>query len=124
MPSTAGAQPGYNVGTGVTSGQSTTGATHARTTHLNTSRSEIRVAQEKLRDDGLYKGQINGRLTSQTRHAIAQFQKQNGLRVTSSFDRETRDSLIGGGSMGQGSTAPPTHRMSPSHAGSSSYQPK
>jgi Putative peptidoglycan binding domain len=77
-------------------------------------RGEITEAQQKLQRDNLYHGKIDGRLGRETKQALRQFQKQNGLRVTASLDRETRDALLGNGSMGQGSTTAPKPTPSPS----------
>ena len=57
------------------------------------SRNEIRWAQRQLRNQGLYKGPINGALNIPTQHALGEFQKQNGLTVTSSLDQPTMRSL-------------------------------
>lgn len=57
------------------------------------SRDEIRWAQRQLRNQGLYKGPINGALNIQTQHALGKFQKENGLTVTSSLDQPTMRSL-------------------------------
>src|SRR5260370_35903301 len=95
-------------------------ATTNRSGNARTSRhEEIVEVQQKLQQDNLYNGKIDGRLNRQTRQALQSFQKQNGLRVTATLDRETRDSLLGTGSMGQGSTTPPRSHA-PSHAGGTS----
>jgi peptidoglycan hydrolase-like protein with peptidoglycan-binding domain len=56
--------------------------------------------------------QIDGELGPQTRRAIAEYQKQNGLRVTASLDRQTRDSLLG--TMGTGTPPASAIGMAPS----------
>jgi peptidoglycan hydrolase-like protein with peptidoglycan-binding domain len=68
-------------------------AMHGRMTHV--SRAEVRDIQQKLKADNLYNGNIDGLMGPGTRHALAQFQKQNGLPVTANLDRQTRDSLLG-----------------------------
>jgi len=74
------------------------------------SRAEITDVQQKLRAEKLYQGKIDGMLGPQTRRALADYQKQNGLRVTANLDRETRNSLLG--NMGTGSPPPSaTHTM-------------
>lgn len=65
--------------------------THA----TQSSRAEIRDVQQKLQADNLYSGKIDGIPGPQTRRAVAEYQKQNGLRVTANLDRQTRDSLAG-----------------------------
>ena len=66
---------------------------HSRMAHA--SRADVRDVQQKLQADNLYQGKIDGMLGAQTRRAIADYQKQNGLRVTANLDRQTRDSLLG-----------------------------
>ena len=111
-PSGAGtSQPGY---TGGATSQSTMPSTSARS-HARMSRhDEIMEVQQKLQQDNLYSGKIDGRLNRETRQALRNFQKQNGLRVTANLDRETRTSLLGAG---HGSSTPPRSHMAPSHSG-------
>jgi peptidoglycan hydrolase-like protein with peptidoglycan-binding domain len=66
---------------------------HSRMTHV--SRADVRDIQQKLQADNLYQGKIDGKLGRQSRRAIAEYQKQNGLRVTANLDRQTKDSLLG-----------------------------
>jgi peptidoglycan hydrolase-like protein with peptidoglycan-binding domain len=77
-------------------------AKHSSATHM--SRAEISDAQQKLQADNLYHGKIDGKLGSETRRALAEYQRQNGLRVTASLDRQTRDSLLGN----TGTATPPS----------------
>jgi peptidoglycan hydrolase-like protein with peptidoglycan-binding domain len=62
-------------------------------------------------------------LGPQTRRAIADYQKQNGLRVTANLDQQTRDSLLG--TMGTGIPPAPTARMTraPSQGGANMAAP-
>lgn len=53
----------------------------------------VRRAQTELRRQGFYTGDITGNLGSLTRQAIADFQRQQGLRVTRRLDRETARAL-------------------------------
>jgi peptidoglycan hydrolase-like protein with peptidoglycan-binding domain len=76
-------------------------AMHSSGMHM--SRAEISDVQQKLQADNLYSGKVDGRLGPKTRRAIADYQKQNGLRVTANLDRQTRDSLLGT----MGTAAPP-----------------
>jgi peptidoglycan hydrolase-like protein with peptidoglycan-binding domain len=85
-------------------------AMQSRMTHV--SRAEVRDVQQKLQADNLYSGKIDGLMGPQTGRAIAQFQKQNGLRVTASLDRQTRDSLLG--TMGTATPPKSTQSMTPS----------
>jgi peptidoglycan hydrolase-like protein with peptidoglycan-binding domain len=121
MPSPAGAsQPGY------ATQSAETGTSNWGTSGRMDRRSEITEVQQKLQQDGLYQGKIDGRLGRETRHALQQYQKQNGLRVTANLDRETRDSLLGQGAMSHGSTNGPTmnQQMTPSHSGGSTNAPR
>ena len=78
---------------------------------MHMSRTEITDVQQKLRADNLYNGKIDGMLGQRTRHAIAEYQKQNGLRVTANLDRQTRDSLLG--TMGTANPPGAATRMTP-----------
>jgi len=49
--------------------------------------------QAQLRDDGYYDGAIDGVLGSQTRYALAAFQADHGLAVTSAVDEPTLATL-------------------------------
>ena len=84
-------------------------AMHSSGMHM--SRAEITDVQQKLQADNLYSGKIDGMLGPQTRRAIADYQKQNGLRVTANLDRQTRDSLLG--AMGTANPPAPATRMTP-----------
>lgn len=90
-------------------------AMHSSGKHM--SRAEITDVQQKLQADNLYSGKIDGMLGRQTRRAIAEYQKQNGLRVTANLDRQTRDSLLG--TTGTANPAPTT-RMTPAPTGGNS----
>lgn len=69
-------------------------------------RSEVRQAQEQLRDQGLYHGKIDGALGPETKQALQQFQQKNGLPVTATLDQQTMDKLLGNTGPGQGSSMP------------------
>jgi peptidoglycan hydrolase-like protein with peptidoglycan-binding domain len=72
------------------------------------SQSEVRQAQQQLRDHGLYHGTIDGIVGPETKHAVQQFQKNNGLNQTAILDQQTMDKLLGSPNMGQGSSMPPS----------------
>ncbi len=81
------------------------------------SRSEVRQAQQQLRQDHLYRGRIDGIVGSETRQALQRYQRKNGLPVTAQLDQDTMNSLIGNG---QGSSAPPeTGAMAPANGAGS-----
>jgi peptidoglycan hydrolase-like protein with peptidoglycan-binding domain len=87
---------------------------HAATGHLQRAaahtqtltRQQVRTAQQQLKSDGLYKGPIDGMMNHQTRVAIANFQKQNGLARTARLDRNTLGRLTGDQGVGVGSSMP------------------
>lgn len=68
---------------------------------------DIRWAQVELRYQGLYKGSLDGILGPETRRALGQFQKINGLGRTASLDARTWEALTGDPGIGQGSSMPP-----------------
>lgn len=76
-------------------------------TGMNAPRSELKQAQEQLRDQGFYHGKIDGILGSQTKQALEQFQQKNGLPVTATLDQQTMDKLLGNTGPSQGSSMPP-----------------
>jgi hypothetical protein len=78
---------------------------------------DIRWAQLELRYRGLYKGSLDGVLGPETRQALAQFQKSNGLDQTASLDAQTWETLTGNPDIGQGSSMPPNG----DHAGTASH---
>ncbi|MBV8099627.1 MAG: peptidoglycan-binding protein [Verrucomicrobia bacterium] len=95
------------------------GATYGVTTNkqggMNLPGSEIKQAQQQLRDQGLYNGKIDGVMGPQTKQALQQFQQKNGLPVTATLDQQTMDKLSGAGA-GQGSSMPPTSNQGGSTA--------
>ena len=97
-----------SAGTAAGSNMPTTTATpQSRAIGATVSRSDIRAAQQKLREDNLYRGKIDGKLGRETRHALVQYQRRNGLHVTATLDRQTMDSLLATAAVGHGSTTPP-----------------
>jgi peptidoglycan hydrolase-like protein with peptidoglycan-binding domain len=63
----------------------------------NASQSEVMRAQQALKDKGLYNGQVDGKMGPQTRTAISQFQRQNGLKQSAQLDQQTLGDLSNGG---------------------------
>jgi peptidoglycan hydrolase-like protein with peptidoglycan-binding domain len=105
----SGGHSGSSMGPNAGTSSSKAAPMHSSSAHRTTGGS-IKQAQQILQRDGLYRGRIDGIDGSKTRHAIAQFQKQNGLRVTARLDRKTMASLTGQGAVGSGATMPPrTH---------------
>ncbi len=89
--------PSATTGQAGTSGQSAT--THSRqgqATGMNEEReppAEIKQAQEKLKAQNMYKGQVDGVMGPETRQALMEFQKQNGLQQTGRLDDQTEQKL-------------------------------
>ena len=83
------------------------GAPSAPQAIMNPSRDEVREAQQQLRNQGLYHGRIDGILGRDTKQALGQFQKNNGLSQTATLDQPTMDKLLGNMGVGQGSSTPP-----------------
>ena len=70
-----------------------------RSTRASTS--EVKQVQQRLREEGLYRGRIDGKLGPRTKTALRSFQKKNGLPASASLDQRTMEALQGGGA-GQG----------------------
>jgi peptidoglycan hydrolase-like protein with peptidoglycan-binding domain len=68
---------------------------------------EVKQAQQKLKDDGEYQGQVDGKFGSQTAQAVKQYQQKNGLKATGRLDHDTRAKLGVGATSGAGSSAAP-----------------
>ncbi len=65
----------------------------SETAALNLSQNQLKQVQEQLKTAGLYKGKADGRMGSETRQAIQQFQQQNGLQATGRLDQQTMAAL-------------------------------
>jgi TolA-binding protein len=70
-------------------------------TYLSYKRSVIEQVQEKLADDGIYDGPIDGWLELTTQRAVGAFQEKIGLRPTGMPSPNTRAALMGGGEESQ-----------------------
>ncbi|HEY1240412.1 MAG TPA: peptidoglycan-binding domain-containing protein [Bryobacteraceae bacterium] len=57
------------------------------------SQSTLRDAQHKLKNEGYYKGDVDGVDGPQTRSAIRRYQRDKNLAVNGQLDRETRKDL-------------------------------
>jgi peptidoglycan hydrolase-like protein with peptidoglycan-binding domain len=53
----------------------------------------VESAQQKLKDDGFYYGEINGKKDADTTAAIRRYQIRNGLQITGELNAETLHSL-------------------------------
>jgi mannosyl-glycoprotein endo-beta-N-acetylglucosaminidase len=65
---------------------------YTRSVHIF-SRSEVRAAQQQLKNDGYYKGRIDGIDGPMTMAAIRNYQRDNNLAVSGQLDSQTRDQL-------------------------------
>jgi Putative peptidoglycan binding domain len=68
------------------------------------SRDDVQQIQQKLQQDGLYRGKIDGLVGPGTQQALSTYQRKNGLPVTATLDPQTVSSLNGAG---VGSSTPP-----------------
>jgi len=57
------------------------------------SSTDVKQAQQALKDQGLYHGAIDGRWGPETKQAVNEFQKKNGLKQTAQLDDQTKDQL-------------------------------
>ena len=57
---------------------------------------EVEQAQQQLKSQGLYRGQVDGILGPETQTALMQFQRKEGLPQTAQLDQQTLDRLNGG----------------------------
>src|SRR5262249_29559968 len=87
----------------------------------NISEDEVRQAQQNLQAQGLYRGPVDGKVGSQMERAVAQYQRQHGLRQTGTLDEQTMGQL-GGAGPAIGSSAPPAG-ATPAPAASGSMTP-
>lgn len=76
-----------NMGQG-SSSRKITGGPDTQVTQLS-----IRQIQKALRNAGLYKGTIDGKMGSQTTQSIREFQKANGLKADGIVGKRTADKL-------------------------------
>ena len=83
------------------------GRSHHWIETANLSKDDIRWAQVELHTIGLYNGSLDGVVGPETKRALLEFQKSNGLGRTATLDQHTADALIGGPGVGQGSSMPP-----------------
>lgn len=79
--------------------RSTATGSATRGSNIGASSDQVKQAQEALQSQGLYRGQVDGKWGPRTRQAVAQFQKQKGLKQTAQLDQQTMNDLQNG-SMG------------------------
>jgi peptidoglycan hydrolase-like protein with peptidoglycan-binding domain len=68
---------------------------------------DIRWAQLELRNRGLYKGSLDGVLGPETKQALRQFQRNNGLSQTAALDAQSWEVLTSDTGGGLGASMPP-----------------
>ena len=81
-------------------------------TQLARADSTVQQAQEELKAQGYYFGQINGEKTTDTIAAVRRFQIRNGLPVTGELDEETLRALRAGASAAESKTITPPSESS------------
>ncbi len=54
---------------------------------------QIREAQQKLKDGGMYGGEQTGQLNKETRDGLKKFQEANGLQVTGTLNKVTLEKM-------------------------------
>ena len=67
-----------------------------------TAGTKVKDAQHALQEAGLYKGKVDGKFGPQTKAAVKEFQKENGLKQTAHLDSATMKKLSQGGAAGGG----------------------
>ncbi len=85
-------------------GQAPKASTTHAATHATAS-AKVKKAQEALQEAGLYKGKIDGKFGPQTKAAVKEFQKENGLKQTARLDSATMKKLSQAGGAGGGMPA-------------------
>jgi Putative peptidoglycan binding domain len=88
---------GSDMSGGSSSGMSSRSNRSMGSTSSDASQNDVMRAQQALKDKGLYDGQVDGKLGPQTRTAISQFQRQNGLKQSAQLDQQTLGDLSNGG---------------------------
>jgi peptidoglycan hydrolase-like protein with peptidoglycan-binding domain len=63
--------------------------TRSQTGQMQLSSSEVKSIQEKLKSEGFHSGPADGKFGPETKAALEQFQKKNGLSATGEPDQKT-----------------------------------
>jgi hypothetical protein len=78
---------------------------------------QVRQAQNELKQQGLYKGKIDGIVGPQTRHALSAYQEREGLTRTATLDHQTLERLGLAAQPAAGNSVPPSAtKPAPSNA--------
>jgi peptidoglycan hydrolase-like protein with peptidoglycan-binding domain len=83
----------------------------AETSPAKVSESQIKQAQQQLKGAGVYRGSADGKMSSETKQAISEFQQKKGLKQTGALDEETLAALNhnqNGGSTSMSGSGVPT----------------
>ena len=108
MASAAEPSSGSNLNSPQTSASGPTASSpSAMTSPVNASEDQIKAAQQQLKTAGLYNGSVDGKMGTETKQALEQFQKQHGLQATGALDQQTLAALQNNTGRA-GSTAAPT----------------
>jgi peptidoglycan hydrolase-like protein with peptidoglycan-binding domain len=79
----------------------------ASATPTAASNEDMTEVQSKLASAGLYHGKVDGVNGAETKQALLQFQKKNGLEPTGQLDQQTQEKLgMSGSSSSSGSSSP------------------
>src|SRR4051812_50216314 len=73
----------------------------------------IESAQQKLKDEGFYYGELNGKKDPDTTAAIRRYQIRNGLQITGELNAETLRSLDLTSKPATTPATPPAHTPGP-----------
>lgn len=91
-----------------TNGPATSNAAPAEESGSSIAPNQVKEAQQRLKDEELYKGKIDGIAGPQTRSALRQYQQREGLRQTGRLDQQTW-ALLNGHAPQSGSSAAPAN---------------
>jgi peptidoglycan hydrolase-like protein with peptidoglycan-binding domain len=86
-----------NPSTGSMNSPDATGPSAQNSTGDRASPRDVRQAQKQLKQQGLYKGRVDGKMGPETAQAVSKFQQQNGLPQSSELDQQTLAKLGGNG---------------------------
>lgn len=110
-----------NGGTSSSTSSMSNGSNRMNRSGMQANADEVKEVQQKLKTAGLYQGQIDGIDGPETKQALQQFQKQNGLHQTGRLDHQTLAKLnIGEAGTGYGSSTPPQANPSGGASGTNS----
>jgi peptidoglycan hydrolase-like protein with peptidoglycan-binding domain len=115
--------PGVGATTGARTTPATPSASASSASAAQTSPDQVIEAQQALKQQGLYKGPVDGKIGPETRSAISHFQKQNGLQQSAQLDERTMNDLQGSNSGAGSSTRMPSNSSMPGSSSGSVSNP-